>query len=185
MKLLDLPRKTQGSAAVSVRLILVEEDAAAFEAPGHAEGSEQDAVEVVMLVQSRGEPDEDFVQRTLRRIGALERADRTITEGIIAVGPGREGSVADTRTANARLLLGHMSRAGRGELMLMVGSADHDERHALLALAGTLTAEATESVSIRVLFEQRRPEPERKSGIQALLASPRRDYDVADALAAG
>lgn len=185
MKLVDSPRKCKNPEPVCVRLILVEEDAMAFEPPQATDVTEQAALEVVMLVQSPGEAGADFVDRTLRRVAALERADRTITEAVIAAGPHHDKALVDTRTLNARSVLAHMVRAGRGEIVLMAGAAPQEERHEFLALAGTLACEATGDVTIRVLFDEPRAEPERKSGIQALLTGGRRSHDVADALAAG
>ena len=187
MKLVSSARNCRAQDAVSVRLILVEEAATAFEPPP-ADSGVDGAPEVVVLVPARGEPKAEFVERAARRIAALERADRTIAEAVIAAGPSRNADVLEARALNAHALLAHMKLAGKGELVLMAGSVAQDElRHELLALAGTLTCEATGCVSIRVLFQQPQAEPERKSGIHALLGAGRRGFefeDVAEALAA-
>ena len=176
MKLVECPKKGKNSEAVSVRLILVEEQATAFEPPPPPDGSEQ-ALEVVVLVQSRGESSADFVERTARRLSTLERSDRSVGEAVIATGPSEDATALDGRLLNARAVLAHMTRAGHGEIVLMSATAVGRERHDLFDLAGALMSEATGSVSIRVLFEPRRSEPEHKSGIHALLASTRREPD--------
>lgn len=175
MRLLTTQRSPQSSRStqpVGVRLIILEDGALGFEPPAP---SSEGALEVAVLVQSAGESPGELVERTRRRLSQLERADRAVTEAVIAAGNLDAGAVLEARRAIAEAIVQHMAKRGTGEIALAAGSDARPElRHELLSLAEVLTTDpSSRHVSVRVLFSTPAVRSEHRSGVHAPVVGPR------------
>ncbi len=122
--------------------------------------------EVVVVTQNDDERPADLALRTVRRVAALERARRFVTEAIFVLGDGEERPRLAARDLITRSILSHMTEAKQGRLMLAAEAViDPEHRHRLIVLAGDLAGEVEPcGITIGVRFTA--PPPRAESGVQ-------------------
>ncbi len=121
-----------------VLLLVVENGARLPPWLGSCQGKVSDTV---VLVSASGEPPSRFSTRAIQRVDALSDSDQRIQTAVLVPSDGEAGAEALTTRLNiAQAILKHMSRYGRGQLLLLTGrELDAAAQLQLLNLAGTLT----------------------------------------------
>jgi hypothetical protein len=125
--------------------------------------------ELVVVSQAVDERPADLALRTVRRMAALERAKRYVTEALLVLGDGDERPRLAARDLVVRTILSHMSEAKQGQLMFAAESInDPEARHRLIVLAGDLASEV-EPCGITIGVRFARPAPRKASGVRRIV----------------
>lgn len=157
-------RIVPGPRSDRLGLVVVERGGAAPEL--RVDDGEDEWAELVVVSQAQDERPADLALRTVRRMAALERARRYVTEALFVLGGGDERPRIAARELIVRTVLSHMSEGKRGQVMLAAEAiADAEARHRLIVLAGDLASEVEPcGITIGVRFT---PPPRRKaSGVR-------------------
>jgi hypothetical protein len=138
------------------RLIITEQGACGVEAFLSAD----EVDETVVVPQGVLEPPVEFLFRVMGRLALVERSGGTFDRAAILVAPERSGQSLVARELVARVVLAHLAKAGRGEIVLAASEADTELRHDVLTLVDKLLTEHEGTpVTLRLRFRDSEAPP--------------------------
>jgi hypothetical protein len=165
-------RMVPGPRSDRLGLVVVERGAVA---PELRADEDDEWAEIVLVSQAEDERPADLALRTVRRMAALEKSRRFVTEATLVLGEGDERPRLAARDLITRTILSHMTEAKQGQLMLAAEAVQDPEiRHALIVLVGDLARELEPcGITIGVRFTP--PEPRKASGVQRIVLPSEED----------